>query len=131
MPTPNPRYLSRDVKPRNARPTLSRWSTRRKALATLAAPPTPPPTADYEVTGTLTPDATGAYVTTADYDGRPTATRTDSLYVIWWWDLLMDWIISAEPANLDIFWSRNDGDIAGEYAAGAGATGTATVTAAS
>ena len=81
--------------------------------------------ADYRVTGTLSPDATGDYTQNGTHNGEPAYERDgDGAYWIWS-DGGGNWYISAGKGALPSCWYRT-GDIAGEYAPVI-YTGTATV----
>lgn len=83
---------------------------------------------DYEITGALTPDATGKYSYAGDIHGKPYYERTPSGWAIWW-DVEGWWIISHKVDDVGFdFWNRNSPDIVGLYPAAGGAVGDATVT---
>ncbi len=69
----------------------------------------------YEVTGDLTPDATGTYEDAGEHNGKRYYVRGDSAYYIWW-HLAGSWIISTD---LDVLapghWFRMDPSIEGLY----------------
>ena len=82
---------------------------------------------EYEVTGDLTPDATGTYEDAGEHYGERYYQRTPNGYFLWW-NGLDTWYISTE---LDIpgaaWWQRIDPNIEGIYAPGGTAVGDATV----
>lgn len=83
---------------------------------------------EYEVTGILSPDATGSYLNVGEYNGKPYCRRSDSGYYIWW-NSVADWVISSvlggsEPAR----WMRADPAVEGVYQPIGEAQGEATVT---
>lgn len=73
------------------------------------------PVADYNVTGTLTPDATCNYFLAGTHNGQPYCRRADGAYFIF--SNFAYWLIATE-LNDDISpeWHRDFEDgIAGEY----------------
>lgn len=89
-------------------------------------PPEPIPR-DYDVTGDLTPDATGYYDEAGIYAGKPYYIRHDGAYKIWW-NIVGFWVISLD---LDVMlpgcWARMDPAIEGDYTVAPPWTGVATV----
>lgn len=82
---------------------------------------------DTKVTGNPTPDCTGTYVITGQHNGEDYYRRADSAWFIWW-DGFVSWNISQEVGVLlPISWFRLGEEIVGNYLAGGGAAGTATV----
>lgn len=80
------------------------------------------------MTGILDPDATGTYVPTGVYNGKPYYFGGVVPHYLFW-DNIVNWWI--DPVLGDINppgWHRDDLDIEGIYAAQAPATGAATVT---
>ena len=128
MPTPLPRYNMVPAGTERKQPLLSRHAHRRAFLASLPTPPPPPP-GDYEVTGTLTPDATGTYLESTPHDGKPTYIRDDYAYLISWQAAYSAWwIFTLSPLPFS-YWSRSDPSVDGMYNPTYNATGIATVTA--
>jgi len=85
--------------------------------------------ATYVVTGTLDPDATGNYLYTGTYKGKPYYRREDGAYFIWWYSTSSYWIISAAVGVLGTaYWYKTLSE-AGEYTAAGTATGTPTAAA--
>lgn len=81
----------------------------------------------YNVTGTLTPDATCNSIGESEWKDKAYYARTDRLFFIWW-DGIDSWIISYCVGWTDKeYWKRTDPNIVGEYAPFNGAIGTATV----
>lgn len=69
----------------------------------------PPPVADYNVTGTLVPDATCNYFFYDMYGGFPTYRREDGAYFIWFDDELMGWVITnIYISKADACWGMLD-----------------------
>jgi len=130
MPVPEPRYLSRHHHHHGLTAVESRWTTRRRFLATLPAPGEPPPAADYIVTGTLTPDATGNYLEDGTYNGRPAYRRADSQFWIWWSPATLWWFLSPAKGDDSTCWIRWFDTVEGDYWPMSNATGIPTVTAA-
>lgn len=103
----------------------------RHVTATNMPLPTPPapPTPDYNVTGTLVPDATGDYYLGGVLNGKNYYRRLDNAWFIWW-DGLNTWaitkVLGATPLD---YWTRTDPLIVGAYTNNPEATGTATVAA--
>lgn len=86
--------------------------------------------ADYQVTGSLTPDATGNYFVAGTYNLKKYYRRADGAYYIWWYagPLGAQWVISNELGVVG--WLRGSMDIEGPYIPyGGGTSGTATVSA--
>lgn len=111
--------------PHRQRPLVSRWTRNRDRM--MGPGGEAPPTADYVVTGTLTPDATGNYFETGTYDGQPYYKHEDLDYWIWWYDPSM-WIISdVLGGESGFYWYKTAQPITGYYTAGGTATGTATI----
>ena len=72
--------------------------------------------ANYVVTGTLSPDATGLYVENGVYDGKAAYERADGAYWIWWWSGENRWAISTAQGYLeDGVWWLASPDVEGEY----------------
>ena len=87
-------------------------------------------TADYTVTGTINPDATGDYTQNGTHNGQPAYDRDgDGAYWIWA-NVSGLWFISAAKDTISPGWERDADTITGAYPAVAPATGTATVAAA-
>lgn len=92
------------------------------------------PSTDYTVTGTLNPDATGAYSLGGTVNGENYYTRTaDSTYSIWFDTGFGFWFITITSDIDDVnfsegFWVKGSSGVAGSYPAGVIYTGTATVT---
>lgn len=87
--------------------------------------------ADYNVSGAITPDATGDYFETGTFEGQPYYKHETAEWYIWWWSEYETWAISAvlgEKVLLDA-WYRIDPAIAGAYDPAGSHEGTATVTA--
>ena len=82
--------------------------------------------ADLEVTGTLSPDATGFYRRNGTYNGYPAYERLDGAYWIWWLSGSFNWIISTSKGGLAAGWWRAS-PVTGTYTPWV-YTGTATVT---
>lgn len=81
----------------------------------------------YEVTGTLTPDATGTYAYAGEQAGKPYYERTPGGWAIWW-DIEGWWNISHQVDDVGVnFWGRADPNIKGLYLSAGGAVGNATV----
>jgi len=86
--------------------------------------------ADYTVTGTINPDATGDYTQNGTHNGQPAYDRDgDGAYWIWA-NVGGLWFISAAKDTTSPGWERDADTITGAYPAVAPATGTATVAAA-
>lgn len=104
----------------------------RRAREAPEAPP-PPPAYDYEVTGTLAPDAAGYYVEEGIFQGRPYWARTIDPFFIWYSPrpppLFAVAVISEVlGVNLPAYWARNfPTPPPGVYLPYGTATGTATV----
>lgn len=82
----------------------------------------------YNVTGTLSPDATGIYCRNGSYNGYPKYARTDGDYEIWDTGSGIQKVISNMAGSPDPSWLQNNSvDYAGEYLAWIAATGTAVV----
>jgi hypothetical protein len=105
-----------------------------KTIATTFIPPpsvpTPPPVADYHVTGINNPDVTGNYFLAGTFCGKPYYKREDDGFYLFWTEEGAAWRITD---NLDeftdnYFW-REEATIEGLYFLGGAWTGTATVTA--
>jgi len=76
--------------------------------------PAPPPVADYNVTGDITPDATCNYFYAGEHNGKPYYRRGDSAWFNYWVGL--GWWISAELGyEGGNAWYRFDPDIVGDY----------------
>ncbi len=85
-------------------------------------------TNQFTVSGTLSPDVTGTYVPEGFLDDKPCYKHDSSDYWIWWSSSAATWYITDEKGDPGTAtWSLNTADILGDYTAGAGATGTATV----
>jgi len=126
MPTPQPRYGSRHSKTALRNPRQSRWTARRKALAALPTGGTPPPSHDYQLTGTLTPDITGYYDENGTYNGRSAYQHAPAGWWLWW-DGSSFYIISATKGVFGNFWVAVDADtITGLYIPQGTVTGLAT-----
>lgn len=80
--------------------------------------------ADFTITGTLSPDATGDYTQGADYDGA--ATYSNGTYVLWTGALGLK-ILSSAAGTYGDYWQKSAGDTSGDYAPQGSASGTATV----
>lgn len=83
---------------------------------------------DYDVTGALTPDATGPYDIAGVHNGENYLRRHDGAYFVWWngaafW-YITDTLGVVQPNN----WIRNAPDITGDYNPAGTALGIATVT---
>lgn len=94
--------------------------------------PTPaapvPPLADYNVTGTLTPDATCNYFLAGTYNGKPYYRRADGAYFIWWNVLNDTWFISSILGEYNPpYWFHDTELIVGIYEPGDETFGIATV----
>ena len=84
----------------------------------------------YEITGTLSPDATGVYVRNGQYGGKPAFERVDGAYWIWWNSAASGWYITcAKGVSLPGAWAVINNDIVNNYPGGGTHTGTATVAA--
>lgn len=84
--------------------------------------------ADFQVTGTLGPDATGYFFAAGTYGGQPAFQRQDGAYWIYYiGEPLFAWYISTTKGHFENTWKR-DWPVAGEYAPQGTNTGTATVT---
>lgn len=120
---PNP---PREVDHRK-KPLESRWTRNRRRIGEAQPPAPPPPEPDYEVKGTLNPDATGDYFQDGTHEGTPCYRREDSAWWLWFaWSII--WIISVEVGDaIHDQWERADPDPVGDYDPKANATGTATV----
>jgi len=82
---------------------------------------------DYEVTGTLAPDATGYYDRGPDYAGYPYYEHAAGTFCIWWFPRSSQWTLSTKPPNRSPgYWYRN-AQITGDYMAAGTYTGTPTV----
>lgn len=82
----------------------------------------------YNVTGTLTPDATCNYIATGhELNGKFIFRRIDSAYHIWW-GYAGVWNITVDIAKLGTaYWQRIDPNIIGVYTPMGTALGNATV----
>ena len=80
-----------------------------------------------QVTGTLTPDATGQYYNSGTYEDMPAYTHINGIYHIWLADGLL-WTINSEIGNAEtaFLWQTED-DQFGLAAPYGTATGTATI----
>jgi len=93
-------------------------------------PPPPPPVADYHVTGTITPDATGDYFVDGVYNGFPCYRNATSTFWIWYLPGTPAWVICAIKGNIFIpGWVGAEDQIETSYEPGNGAIGIATVSA--
>lgn len=82
----------------------------------------------YEVTGELTPDATGTYQDAGEYKSKRSYQRAPDGFFIWW-DGIDTWTISAILGYPGVeYWTRTDPNIVGVYALGGVAIGIPTVT---
>jgi len=83
----------------------------------------------YEITGTLSPDATGVVVRLGQQGGLPAFERVDGAYWLWW-DGSTTWTLSTVKGTAGAaYWERVDPNPVGAYTAAGTATGTATVAA--
>lgn len=86
------------------------------------------PTKTYEVTGKLTPDATGTYEDAGEHGGKRYYQRFLNDRFLWCKSAL-EWYISETLGVLEgSWWSRIDPNIEGDYQPGGDAIGVATVT---
>ncbi len=81
-------------------------------------------TEDLEVTGTLSPDATGTYSPNGTYEGSNAYERADGAYWIFW-DTDSWWISDAKGSAVNA-WYNNSSSITSLYSAGGTYDGTAT-----
>lgn len=82
------------------------------------------------VTGTLSPDATGAYSRNGLYNSRARFDRDAGGWSLWWNSSLSDWVVSNTPGALGSDYWRGGGTSfqpGGSYTAYGGASGTGTV----
>jgi hypothetical protein len=81
-----------------------------------------------DVTGTLTPDATGTYYQAGVFNEQPFYVRPDALYLVFWNNSLNKWIIAppGEDSGLP-YWQSASTVIEASYTAQSGAVGTAAV----
>lgn len=86
------------------------------------------PKKSYEVTGELTPDATGTYNDAGEHNGKRYYELAGNGWFLWW-DGDANWLLSTEiGVTEDNWWTRTDPNIEGLYIPRGTATGTATVT---
>lgn len=107
-------------------PLESRWTRNRRLLEGPGGEPPGPPY-DYELTGALTPDATGDYYEDGVHLGFPKYRREDSAYWIWRFPPANVWIISIFPESPGGSWRRYQPDVLGAYDPWAPFLGVATV----
>ncbi len=82
----------------------------------------------FEVTGELTPDATGTYEDAGEYNGKRSYELTGNGWFIWW-NGIDKWVISTERGvATGNWWARVDPNIEGLYTPQDTALGDATVT---
>ncbi len=82
----------------------------------------------YEVTGELTPDATGTYLPIGPWNDKPAYELASNGWYIWW-DGVDAWMITATLGVVaGPIWDRTDPNIVGNYVPLGGAVGIATVT---
>lgn len=88
------------------------------------------PSADIIVTGTLVPDATGAFNEDGDYNGEMSYKRLDSAYYIWYDDGMAQYTMSTGKGIIEgAVWVSATGLLNGSYMPDSeAAEGTATVT---
>ena len=117
-------------------PVSSSYRNRLRRDAVPDAPPTPPPpTCDYIVTGSTTPDVTGCYNYGGIHEGYPYWERDDFAYTMWTFKagFLVGAVISPAPGYepLDCFHRRSclSATPDGIYDPGPNATGIATAAA--
>ena len=84
----------------------------------------------HEVTGTLSPDATGLYDTTGSLNDHGYGQRQTNPWFIWYNSAADIWVISENLGSpMPAYWIRPAADgIEGQYTPQASASGTATVT---
>ena len=85
------------------------------------------PNPTVQVTGAITPDATGQYYKSGTYEHYPTYTHINGLYYIWFADGLL-WTVNGEIGNTEtaFMWQTEDEGFGLAYPYGT-ATGTATI----
>ena len=81
----------------------------------------------YDVSGSLTPDATGLFELSGGSGGKPAFERTDEAYFLWFDITVPCWYISESFFDITPAWQKLSTEILGEYAPINGAIGTATV----
>lgn len=81
----------------------------------------------YEISGELTPDATGTFSLDGEFSDKPAFARDAGGWFLWWSDGRASWIISTFKGNLETYWKRESLEIVGEYQPIPGTTGVATV----
>lgn len=85
-------------------------------------------TADYHVSGILNPNATCNYDITGQHDGKNYLRRKDGSWFVWWSILYDCWFITALLGEFTgPYWLREQPVMEGDYDAGPGASGIATL----
>jgi hypothetical protein len=81
----------------------------------------------YVVSGNSTPDCTGDYYATDDYNGYESYCRADSQFYIWDTGSGSQKVISPVRGNPNESWIKNSSGIEGQYDPWINATGVVTV----
>ncbi len=82
---------------------------------------------DYDVTGTLNPDATGFYDVAGMHNGEPYLRRQDGAYFNWWDGIVIRNITPTLGGAVPPTWSKIGTAIVGDYNPTLPYTGIATV----
>jgi hypothetical protein len=101
--------------------------TIRGSYLQIPTPVTPPPFADFHVSGSITPNATCNYLLAGFFNGKNYYSRSGN-YFIFWLPISFCWVLSSVlGSHAGFYWSKINDPVQGNYLPHGTATGTAIV----